>query len=111
MQDAAALAADDVEKLYREMDKMKRRHKTEIATMHQRLLEARFHKSKLCPMCVMAERVKFEFSGADEGDEVLSLSAAEDENLNNPGGEEHGYCNDEEEDDHLDLYDEHLCAI
>ena len=77
--------------------------------MHQRLLEARFQKSKLCPMCVMAERVKFEFPGAEDEEEALARSIAED-HLNNQGEEEDNYCDDEDEDDHRDLYGEHLCA-
>ncbi|KAI5076831.1 hypothetical protein GOP47_0008896 [Adiantum capillus-veneris] len=74
-QDAAALAAQDAERLYREIDKVKRRHSTEIATLQQRLLEARFQKSTLCPMCVMAERVKFEFTGVDSEEAEAALEA------------------------------------
>ncbi|MCO5611484.1 hypothetical protein L7F22_065737 [Adiantum nelumboides] len=74
-QDAAALAAQDAERLYREIDKLKRRHSTEIATLQQRLLESRFQKSTLCPMCVMAERVKFEFTGVDSEEAEAALEA------------------------------------
>lgn len=75
IQDAAALAAQDADRLYREIDKLKRRHSTEIATLQQRLLESRFQKSTVCPMCVMAERVKFQFTGVDDEEAEAALEA------------------------------------
>ena len=88
LQDAAELAAQDVEKLHRENERLKRKHSTEIATMQQRLMEARFQKTTVCPMCLMAERVKFQFPevNAEEAQaaiEAEQLAAGEeDETLN-----------------------------
>jgi hypothetical protein len=65
VQDAASRVDQDAEALRRDMQKLKRRHATEIATLNQRLLESRLQKSSVCPMCQVAERVKFEFPDAD----------------------------------------------
>ncbi|KAJ7533748.1 hypothetical protein O6H91_13G062700 [Diphasiastrum complanatum] len=64
-QDAAAMTEQEADGLRREMEKLKRRHATELATLQQRLLEARLQRSVVCPMCVMAERVKFQFVEVD----------------------------------------------
>ena len=34
----------------------------ELAAVQQKLLETRTQNPQLCPMCVMAERVKFDFT-------------------------------------------------
>lgn len=59
----------------REIEKLKRKHSTEIATFQQRLLEARFQRSTVCPMCVMAERVKFQFTEVDAEEAEAALEA------------------------------------
>ncbi|KAL2651860.1 hypothetical protein R1flu_019988 [Riccia fluitans] len=64
-QDAAAVAEQSANATKRELEKSRRRHATEIATLQQRLLESRLQKTAVCPMCVMAERVKFQFSEVD----------------------------------------------
>lgn len=64
-QDAAAVAEQDAGTLRREMEKVRRRHATEVATLQQRVLESRLHKTAVCPMCLMAERVKFQFTEVD----------------------------------------------
>ncbi|KAG6547673.1 hypothetical protein Mapa_011122 [Marchantia paleacea] len=64
-QDAAAIAEQDAISIKRDLEKTKRRHATEIATLQQRLLESRLQKTAVCPMCVMAERVKFQFTEVD----------------------------------------------
>lgn len=65
VQDAASRVDQDAEALRRDMQKLKRRHANEIATLNQRLLESRLQKSSACPMCQVAERVKFDFPDAD----------------------------------------------
>lgn len=65
VQEAASRVDQDAEALRRDMQKLKRRHATEIATLNQRLLESRLQKSSACPMCQVAERVKFDFPDAD----------------------------------------------
>lgn len=60
-QDAAAMAGQEANKVHREMEKLRRKHETELAAVQQTLQELRT-KPQLCPMCVMAERVKFEFT-------------------------------------------------
>eukprot|EP01018_Ginkgo_biloba_P021270 Gb_41072 [translate_table: standard] len=76
-QDAAAITEKDAEALRRDMEKLKRRHATEMATLNQRLLECRLQKSTVCPMCQVAERVKFGFPDADNGT-LEAESAAKD---------------------------------
>uniref|UniRef100_A0A7I4BD30 Kinesin motor domain-containing protein n=1 Tax=Physcomitrium patens TaxID=3218 RepID=A0A7I4BD30_PHYPA len=61
-QDAAAMAGQEANRIHREMEKLKRKHEAELAAVQQSLLETRMQKPQLCPMCVMAERVKFEFT-------------------------------------------------
>nr|AMS24240.1 kinesin 12-II protein [Marsilea vestita] len=74
-EDAAELAARDVDKLEREMDRLKRKHSTEIATLQQRLMESRLQKSSPCPMCLMAERVRFEFTPVSAEEAAAGLEA------------------------------------
>ncbi|CAK9208177.1 unnamed protein product [Sphagnum troendelagicum] len=64
-QDAAAMAGQEANTIRREMEKMTQKHARETATLQQRLLEASMQKASLCPMCIMAERVKFEFNEVD----------------------------------------------
>lgn len=59
------MAGQEANGIRRDMEKLTRRHATEMATLQQRLLESRLQKAQLCPMCVMAERVKFEFTEVD----------------------------------------------
>lgn len=78
VQDAASRVDQDAEALRRDMQKLKRRHATEIATLNQRLLESRLQKSSVCPMCQVAERVKFEFPDADNATlEAASINSSE----------------------------------
>lgn len=78
VQDAASRVDQDAEALRRDMQKLKRRHATEIATLNQRLLESRLQKSSVCPMCQVAERVKFEFPDADNATlEAASINSTE----------------------------------
>ncbi|XP_024385375.1 kinesin-like protein KIN-12A isoform X2 [Physcomitrium patens] len=64
-QDAAAMAGQEANSIRREMERLRKAHESEIATLQQTLLETRWQKPQLCPMCVMAERVKFEFTEPD----------------------------------------------
>lgn len=56
------MAGQEANRIHREMEKLKRKHEAELAAVQQSLLETRMQKPQLCPMCVMAERVKFEFT-------------------------------------------------
>ncbi|EFJ25368.1 hypothetical protein SELMODRAFT_414001 [Selaginella moellendorffii] len=76
--DAAALAEQDADRMYREMEKLKRRHATEMATLQQRLLESRLQRAAPCPMCVMAERVKFQFTDVDPDTAAAAMEAEQD---------------------------------
>eukprot|EP01018_Ginkgo_biloba_P041200 Gb_00003 [translate_table: standard] len=79
-QDSAAIAEQEAEHVRRDMDKLNRRHATEMATLNQRLIETRLLKSSVCPMCQVADRVKFEFPEADES--ILEAEAAAKEAQN-----------------------------
>lgn len=58
------MAGQEANMVHREMEKLRRKHDTEVAALQQSLQEART-KPQLCPMCVMAERVKFEFTDVE----------------------------------------------
>ncbi|CAM6105350.1 unnamed protein product [Calypogeia fissa] len=74
-QDAAAMAEQDAGVLRRDLEKLRRRHATEVATLQQRVLESRLQKTAVCPMCVMAERVKFQFTEVDSETAQAELEA------------------------------------
>ncbi|KAH9305111.1 hypothetical protein KI387_009515 [Taxus chinensis] len=76
-QDSAAIAEQNAEIMHREVDKLNRKHATEMAVLNQRLMESRLLKSIVCPMCQVADRVKFEFPPADEA--ILEAEAAANE--------------------------------
>jgi hypothetical protein len=56
------MAGQEANHIRRDMEKLQKKHCMELAALQQQLLETRTQKSQLCPMCVMAERVKFEFT-------------------------------------------------
>ncbi|GBG71609.1 hypothetical protein CBR_g9025 [Chara braunii] len=80
VQDEAAIAEQHAEELRREMEKMTRRHATEMAVMEQRLRESRFRKAGICQMCQMAERVTYSFPEADTEAMEAAGSAEDQEN-------------------------------
>ena len=59
------MAGQEANSIRRDMEKLQKKHSVELAALQQKLLETRTQKSQLCPMCVMAERVKFEFTDID----------------------------------------------
>lgn len=61
-QNAAAMAGQEANHIRRDMEKLQRKHCMELAALQRQLLETRTQKSQPCPMCLMAERVKFEFT-------------------------------------------------
>ena len=86
VQDAAAMAGQEANRIHREMEKLKRKHETELSALQQTLQESRT-KPHLCPMCVMAERVKFEFTEV-EADPKLANSQSKSQylrSLSTPG--------------------------
>lgn len=83
-QESAAIAERNVEIMHRDMEKMTRKHATEVATMNQRLLEARLLKSRVCPMCQVAGRVKYEFPDADEAILEAEAAAKEEQTMSKP---------------------------
>jgi kinesin family protein 15 len=84
VQESAAIAERNVEIMHRDMEKMTRKHATEVATMNQRLLEARLLKSRVCPMCQVAGRVKYEFPDADEAILEAEAAAKEEQTMSKP---------------------------
>ncbi|XP_057827459.2 kinesin-like protein KIN-12B isoform X1 [Cryptomeria japonica] len=84
-EDALSRREQHAEALRRDIEKLKRRHATEIATLNQRLLESRLQKSSVCPMCQVAERVKFEFTDGD--DATLEADSATNEAQQESKGE------------------------
>ncbi|GLJ26808.1 hypothetical protein SUGI_0523170 [Cryptomeria japonica] len=86
-QDSAAIAAQNAETMRREMDKLNRKHATEMAKLNQRLMESRLLKSSVCPMCQVADRVKFQFPPADESILDAEAAAKEEQTTSKP---EHG---------------------
>lgn len=69
------MAEQDAGVLRRDLEKVRRRHATEVATLQQRILESRLQKTAVCPMCVMAERVKFQFTEVDAETAQAELEA------------------------------------
>jgi hypothetical protein len=65
------MAGQEANRIHREMEKLRRKHETELAALQQTLLETRM-KPQLCPMCVMAERVKFEFTEVEADTKLAS---------------------------------------
>lgn len=56
------MAGQEANHIRRDMEKLQKKHSMELAALQQQLLETRTQKPQPCPMCVMAERVKFEFT-------------------------------------------------
>ncbi|KAJ7567823.1 hypothetical protein O6H91_01G008900 [Diphasiastrum complanatum] len=75
VQDAAAMAEQEADGLRREMEKLKRRHATELATLQQRFLEARLQRSAACQVCRMAARIEFQFVEVDPETAEAALEA------------------------------------
>lgn len=88
-QESAAIAERNAEIMHRDMEKMTRKHATEMATMNQRLLEARLVKSRVCPMCQVAGRVKYEFPDADEAILEAEAAAKEEQTMSKPESRGH----------------------
>lgn len=88
-QESAAIAERNAEIMRRDMEKMSRKHATEMATINQRLLEARLVKSRVCPMCQVADRVKYEFPDADEATLEAEAAAKEEQTMSTPEGRGH----------------------
>lgn len=59
------MAGQEANSIRRDMEKLQKKHSVELTALQQQLLETRTQKSHLCPMCLMAERVKFEFTDTD----------------------------------------------
>ncbi|KAH9327601.1 hypothetical protein KI387_007779, partial [Taxus chinensis] len=92
-EDAVSRREQDAEALRRDIEKLKRRHTTEIATLNQRLLESRLQKSSVCPMCQVAERAKYEFPYTDDA----TLEAAKEAQREWKGELENNFPHDFEE--------------